>query len=158
MDDYVSKPIRKEDLAAVLAKWSRQERGESVTSKETGVKAPNPARQALAEKVGLDEEDYVELLDLFFEQADLELKALMEAWVNGDALQVSRTAHALKGASGNLRLQGIYEEAARLESLGKENDLEGVGPLLRSLKEKIDEAALTLLDRPSTTPVEGPDF
>ncbi|MBI5582881.1 MAG: PAS domain S-box protein [Deltaproteobacteria bacterium] len=158
MDDYVGKPIHKEDLAAILAKWPKQEGKKDMATKGEGKKPANPARRALAERVGLDEEDYVELLDLFFQQADLELKALMEAWVNGDSLLVSRTAHALKGASGNLRLQGVHEEAARLESLGKKNNLEGVGPLLQSLKEKIDEAALALLDQPFRTPVEGPDF
>jgi two-component system, sensor histidine kinase and response regulator len=159
MDDYVGKPFRKEDLAALLAKWSgggidkKREQEASLKRRPT-----SPSRKVLADQVGLEEEDYVELLELFFQQSDLDLKNLEQAWINGEALKLSRAAHALKGASGNLRLMEIYEEAGRLEILGKENDLEASGLLIQSLREKIDVAAGVLMDRPSPNLPGTPDF
>ena len=159
MDDYVGKPIRREDLAAILTKWSSKEIERNRTIEPaTKMKASNPSRKVLADRVGLEEEDYVEMLELFFQQTDLDLKKLEEAWINGEVLQLSRAAHALKGASGNLRLMEIYEEAGRLEKLGKENDLEASRLLIQSLREKIDVAAGALMGQPSPASPGDPDF
>ena len=160
MDDYVGKPIQREDMAAILTKWSSKEIERNRTIEPaTKMRASNRARKVLADQVGLEEEDYVEMLELFFQQTDLDLKKLEEAWINGEVLQLSRAAHALKGASGNLRLMEIYEEAGRLEKLGKENDLEASRLLIQSLREKIDVAAGALMGQPSPASSPGdPDF
>jgi PAS domain S-box-containing protein len=159
MDGYLGKPIRKDELAAILAQWSsggiNKNREQAAAPKK---KTPNLACQTLAEQVGLEEKDYREMLGLFFQQVDLDVKILEESWASGEMLQLGRTAHGLKGSSANLRLMEIYEAAGRLERLGKENDLEGVRPLIQSLKEKIGAAARELMDQPWPLFKGSPDF
>lgn len=81
-------------------------------------------RAELAE-VGLDcgemisrfmdsEEMFLKFFRKFFGAADEVVKGLKTAAEIGDLAETERKAHALKGLSGNIGLNGVYEPAAKI--------------------------------------------
>ncbi|MCJ8500920.1 Hpt domain-containing protein [Desulfatitalea alkaliphila] len=63
--------------------------------------------KALADGLGLEEDEFLELLALFNETGQADMDRLQAALADGDAQEVMRRAHTLKGASGNLGLTDI---------------------------------------------------
>jgi two-component system, sensor histidine kinase and response regulator len=119
MDDYVSKPIEPSLLFAAV-----EQEG-----------APSPAPAIAAQPVTFDEESFRHRLDgdeqlmtlvirAFLEDLPMRLTAIQEAVNNRDADAVRLAAHALKGAAGNLSVQGLFEAARVLERVGAESRME----------------------------------
>ena len=77
----------------------------------------------LAEMVGGDEEFIVEILTLFLETSGADVQALHRAANAGDRTSVSRLAHTLKGASGNVGADAMMDIARQVEeALQREDD------------------------------------
>jgi CheY-like chemotaxis protein len=101
MDDYLSKPLRTEDLDGVLERW-------------VGIaSAPSPPPDPVALDALVDEarvrtfrDDYPEiadrLVDLFVEATPPILADLRDAITGGDEERVRRAAHKLKGSCQNI--------------------------------------------------------
>jgi HPt (histidine-containing phosphotransfer) domain-containing protein len=81
----------------------------------------------LAENLGIEEEEYIELLELFVETTASNLDRLQSGLVAGDSGAVSEAAHTIKGASANLGLMEIAESAKGIEERARQNNLEGAG-------------------------------
>jgi PAS domain S-box-containing protein len=119
MDDYLAKPVRRDQLAAALHKWVRPA-GESPAAgtprfgaRLYALPVDHPLRaleaQGLASVAG-------EIIDLFLESAPLrlqELRALQRA-VEHDALRA--VAHSLRGASVQMGLRAMADLLARLDA------------------------------------------
>jgi HPt (histidine-containing phosphotransfer) domain-containing protein len=69
----------------------------------------------LAEDIGLDEDDFLEIVDLFIETTPSDLSRLESATDEGHVQNVIETAHSIKGASGNLGFQDMYTMARDIE-------------------------------------------
>ena len=69
----------------------------------------------LAESIGLDEDEFNELLSLFIETSRSDLIKLREGLQEGDHQKVSSAAHSIKGAAGNMGFTEIYETAKEVE-------------------------------------------
>ena len=95
----------------------------------------------LADKIGLDEEDYRELIDLFLETGRADYDQLKSAFTAGDNEQVARSAHTISGASGNLGLMNIHEVAKRIELTAMDKDLDAIDGDLKMLKGFFDDLA-----------------
>lgn len=95
----------------------------------------------LADKIGLDETDYRELIELFLETGMVDYKQLQSAFATGDAQQVARSAHTISGASGNLGLMNIYEVAKRIELAAIDGQLDGVDSDAKTLEGLFNEIA-----------------
>ena len=87
-----------------------------------------------AERLGLEEEEYVELVELFLETGSSDLKGLEDALSNNDATTVIERSHSLKGAAGNLGITEIYEKAKDIESRSRENNLDGIENTVEEIK------------------------
>ena len=61
------------------------------------------------EKLGLEEDEYIELIELFIETSTSDIDKLQSAIVGGDTEKISRLAHSLKGASVNLGLEEFLD-------------------------------------------------
>lgn len=94
--------------------------------------------RALGANLGLAEDEYRELIELFVESGGLDFKNLEQALATGDAEQVMRCAHTLKGASGNLGLTDVSAAAGRLERDAMNNRLDHAGQALQTLKDSFD--------------------
>lgn len=67
-----------------------------------------------------------ELIDLFLNDADLNLRAMHEAVANNDEDEIVRLAHRLKGSSANLgaaRLAALFAELEGKDSFKDRNDV-----------------------------------
>lgn len=91
----------------------------------------------------LDEEGgpslFLELIDLFVEDAAMHLRSMQYALQVGDVQTLERAAHTLKSSSANIgaaRMSGICFE---IEKLGRAGTFDGVESLIASTGEAYDE-------------------
>jgi CheY-like chemotaxis protein/HPt (histidine-containing phosphotransfer) domain-containing protein len=122
MDDYVSKPVRREALAAAL---ERCVPSSSLT--ETRATDGDPVLDATAldqlrETVG-EEEMLVELIDAFLEEVPGMLAGLREADERGEDDVVRRLAHTLKSNARTFGAATLAERCAELEMLARDHHL-----------------------------------
>ncbi|MBE9141662.1 response regulator [Planktothrix mougeotii] len=136
MDDYISKPIRMEQLIQVLSKCQPlQELAVTLDSEITNYKtyngvlnspysltliSPNPP--ILDHKVlqGLREvEALEEVIEIYFHTAPELLEAIAVAIANLDAQELQPAAHSLKSISGTLGAFNLSEQCQKLELLAR---------------------------------------
>ncbi len=84
-------------------------------------------------RVGSDTELLRELAQLFLEESPRLMGELRAAHEQGDAKQVERAAHGLKGSVANFGAKPAVDAAHQIELLGKAGKLEAVAEVLRSL-------------------------
>jgi CheY-like chemotaxis protein len=128
MDDYISKPVRIEDLSSAIGRWF-------------GSVDPS-ALQSLRE-LG-DEAVISGLVDGFLTDAAARVEALRAALRDGDAPEIEKLGHALKGSAGTLGAAGVQQLATQLETMGREKRLEGAPRLLASLETELADTARQL--------------
>lgn len=113
MDDYISKPVRRAELGAIVARWSRSTRSpqQPVTASESAhPAAPSspipvvPHFIASLRRVLCDDDDRQlgEVIELFLATSAARLADLHNALDRQDTALVQRLAHSLKGSSGSL--------------------------------------------------------
>jgi HPt (histidine-containing phosphotransfer) domain-containing protein len=98
----------------------------------------------LGEKIGLDEDEYRELVELFGETGMADYEALKTAFEAGDADQVARRAHTINGAAGNLGMMTVHETAKRIELAAVAGSLASVSGDVDSLKRLFEELAASI--------------
>jgi len=92
----------------------------------------------LVENVGVEEEEYLELIELFIETGMSDLDTLYSAIKEKNAEKAANAAHSLKGAASNLGLIELYEAAMKIEEGILNNRLEETAEDVQVLKEKLD--------------------
>jgi len=93
----------------------------------------------LGSNLGLEEEEFVELVELFLTTAQNDLYNLNEAYLKRDSEKVVESAHSLKGSSGNLGFKELSRISNIAEQKAGENDLEGFDELMESMRKHIAE-------------------
>jgi HPt (histidine-containing phosphotransfer) domain-containing protein len=93
----------------------------------------------LAENIGLDLDDFLEIVDLFLETTPSDLNKLESAADDGQVQNVVETAHSIKGASGNIGFQEMYNAARDIELNARKDVLEGIKETIQLLKEQFSE-------------------
>ena len=69
----------------------------------------------LAENLGLEEDEFIELVELLVDTGRPQIAELRDAVKAEDGEGIRNIAHSLKGASGNLGLMEISKEAKKIE-------------------------------------------
>ncbi|HEA65699.1 MAG TPA: Hpt domain-containing protein [Desulfobacterales bacterium] len=95
----------------------------------------------LAKSLELEDEEYLELVELFIETGTSDLDKFESAIEAGDANAAADAAHSLKGAAGGLGLTALFELAKEAEQKTRNGFMEEIAYLSRSLKTKLDEIA-----------------
>ncbi|GGA53762.1 hypothetical protein CYANOKiyG1_73820 [Okeania sp. KiyG1] len=142
MDDYMSKPVKVEELQEILENWGEIIIGQKTPTaqlqqveKTTPLSSPTPkvetassspsvmleVLESIRQEVQIDgEADVVtELIDLFFEDTPQQLLAIKEAIDNSATEALIERAHSLKGSCGNLGVVRLAEISATLEQKAK---------------------------------------
>jgi CheY-like chemotaxis protein len=117
MDDFIAKPVRKDVLKEVLDKYG-----------SPALQTPHvdlPSAGTIQEELGLEYDEYLEILIGSIEETAGRLEELRGALESRDADAVHRIAHAIKGSSLNLRLKELADPATRIDNKAKEGDLRG---------------------------------
>jgi len=84
-------------------------------------------------RVGGDAELLKELAQLFLEEYPRLMAELRQAYEQGDAKQVERSAHGLKGSVANFGAKRAVDAAWQIEQLGRGGRLDPVAEALHSL-------------------------
>ena len=129
MDDYLSKPLQPDKLAAVLARWARGA-GDAGEEEAVGDEVPDaPARETLVfdpavllDLLDGDAASVAEILAEFLDDVPRQLRALGTALDQGDLDAVRRQAHTIKGASANVGAQALREAAYDVERAAAADD------------------------------------
>jgi HPt (histidine-containing phosphotransfer) domain-containing protein len=79
--------------------------------------------KAMGADLGLEEDEFRELVDLFMETGRSDYDSLKAALEGGDYDAATRYAHTLAGASGNLGLMDLHAAAKRIERATVEKQL-----------------------------------
>ena len=91
----------------------------------------------LSENLGLEEDEFLDLVKLFVKTSASNLTDLAKALETGNAEEVVKASHSLKGAAGNLGFQEIYERAKLIEINARQGILEGSKEAANSISEKL---------------------
>ena len=97
--------------------------------------------EKLAERLGLDVEDIRELLELYVETTTTDLAQLKGAIETKDADLTHAKAHSIKGSSGNLGFDEMYNLAKEIDDLARVNSLDGLEDMAQVLQEKFNSLA-----------------
>ncbi|MBI5617422.1 MAG: PAS domain S-box protein [Gammaproteobacteria bacterium] len=133
MDDFMTKPITLEALAAMLAKWSPIAlHGAAVRSGDIdGVKSAE-----LRELLG--PAGYRELIDRFASDARAALDRMRAAHAGGRSDELGIAAHALRGSGLNIGARRLAELCAALEGVLRQSGGEDVETLLERIGSVLD--------------------
>ncbi|QLE43651.1 response regulator [Nostoc sp. C052] len=146
MDDYLSKPVFKEKLAATLEHWTGviSSQQESIVYEQV-VSTTNNGTDNLAidweqlhQISGNDQEFELNLLQLCVEDIKPRLEVIKIAIAHNNFEQIAREAHHLKGASANIGATAMYLAADKLEQLANDQDLRGTTNLISELNEFVN--------------------
>ncbi len=158
MDDYLSKPLRHDDLAAVLLQWVPPTReaasGQSGQDGDSGTNqscrsavtssSPGPMEdavldpghlkdlRAMAESAGVDL--LGELDEVFNRDVPVHLEALQVSLVSGDLSVLRQVAHKLKGTAAGLGATEAAAVCGRLEAAAIDHELQGAAALVAEVE------------------------
>jgi CheY-like chemotaxis protein/HPt (histidine-containing phosphotransfer) domain-containing protein len=166
MDDYLAKPLRSFSLAAVLAHWVPDGSGPSITvdpaepPPETRlyldpmavaahhVLDPGVVRRLEQLSIASGEDLIGQLSDLFAEDAGTRVEAMRRGLAGEDYSAVSRAAHSLSGAGGNIgatHLATLCETLATdIEADMETSDLRRGWRLLDAIEAEVGRVGLAL--------------
>ena len=80
--------------------------------------------KAMGANLGLDEDEFRELVELFMETGQSDYDNLQAALTSGNAEGAAQYAHTLAGASGNLGLMDLHTVAKEVEQAANDHQLE----------------------------------
>jgi two-component system, sensor histidine kinase and response regulator len=152
MDDYLPKPVKADELATVLERWTsdgspedRPGAGRATSPAASGSALDHAVLDGLRE-LGREGEPeiLVELVDIFLQDVPSRRESLRDALGRGDAGALESTAHTLKGSCANLGVRRMTETAALLEETARRGDLAPVPDLLKRLDDEFEEARTEL--------------
>jgi PAS domain S-box-containing protein len=142
MDDYLSKPVIKEKLAAALDRWSmlilpRQtfDCEEKIATTNVGLVELPIDWERLHQLSENNPEFEIELLQIFVEDIQARIEIVKIAIAAFDFDQLAREAHQIKGASANMGITTMHHAAEKLEQLAHNQERRGTNNLISELEE-----------------------
>ena len=93
----------------------------------------------LADNLGLEKDEYLELIELFIETGMSDLNTLQSELAASNAENAANALHSMKGAAGNLGLTEIYELAKKVEKTCRDGMLDHVPESVQELEKRLDK-------------------
>ncbi len=140
MDDYISKPVKRDGLTAALARWlGRREDGKaaSATNNNPGSEQRILDDGALGQLIELFDGDASAVIESYLEDAEDQLHLATKALRENDRVVLARSAHSLKSSSRSLGAQVVGSIAERMELLAHECNVEQLEALLTELRQAL---------------------
>jgi two-component system sensor histidine kinase/response regulator len=153
MDDYLSKPFKREGLGAILARWLTGDASRA-TMQRKQVASPEPLAdtdmtlnlEMLGQLREMFEGDLSGVLQAYLVDAQGQIGAMANAIERDSCVELGRAAHSLKSTSRSVGAEGVANLAAELETLARNEGCSARAvPTLQRLRERFvsAEAALT---------------
>lgn len=95
----------------------------------------------LSKALELEEDEYLELLELFVETSRADLNNIQSAVAASNLDLVTRIAHSVKGAALNLGLKDIIAITKEIEQTSRNGHQNEVTHIIHLLEEKLDDVA-----------------
>jgi len=150
MDDYLSKPVSKAMLAAMLERWSRANRsadGPIICDRAVPETEPLEMDWELLHRLSDNDPEFeLELLQLFSQTANTYLESLREAIASQAFEEVMKEAHKLKGSSGNIGATSIHLTARKMEEMARKQRVEECNNLLTKLEDYLKHFQSIVID------------
>jgi len=149
MDDYITKPLKAEELQQMVDKWVSKS---SSSSEAAGPSEHGPAVYEVAasrsktpldleralKQLGGDRELFDEALAVFLDDLPRQAGELESAVSDADAERLHAAAHSLKGAASNICAEPTRCVAQELERRGRHGELKETDLLLEELRQHLD--------------------
>jgi len=87
----------------------------------------------------LMEDDFPLLIETFLTDSDQRLSDLIKAQSVSDATQIRELAHGFKGSASNLGAEALANISYEAESMGRENELDGVEDVIARLSKEYQQ-------------------
>ena len=91
----------------------------------------------LASNLGLDEEDFNELIEIFTETSFSDVEKINSGLEEDNTANVSQAAHSIKGAAANLGFQTITSLSKDIEMTAKAGNIQGVKEKVSAIVEEL---------------------
>ena len=131
MDRFITKPIQREALFTAIAELRGLEGPAELPPELAG-------RPAFLSGLGDDINLARKLVSIFLEQSPRLMSDIRAAIAAGDASELRRAAHALKGTISNFPLGPARGAAAQMETFGYDGDLAGAREALPLLEQEVE--------------------
>jgi PAS domain S-box-containing protein len=157
MDDYLSKPASRADLAVVLLRWlglpsdsaQAEPHGNDQDDSIAAVQSPPQAEpegwdeSAALKRLDDDRDLLAEMIDLFLEEAPVSVAELTVALSQGDLLALADAAHGIKGMAGHFCAEKIISLAVNLEHAARK----GEDADFQLMADDLSQATLDLVEK-----------
>jgi CheY-like chemotaxis protein/HPt (histidine-containing phosphotransfer) domain-containing protein len=138
MDDHLGKPLRGDELAAVLSRWLEDEATVELDILEERL----AALERLGQKTGKPVLEQV--ISGFLHQGERDLEILRRGLAHGDGDAFAAAAHSLAGSAGILGATRLAAGCAELEVLARRGDMAACEARLESVEQAYQSIAQRL--------------
>jgi CheY-like chemotaxis protein/HPt (histidine-containing phosphotransfer) domain-containing protein len=151
MDDYIAKPVRPEDIRAIVERWASaaaaRANAPTASQTETATGLNDPGFESQQPPVEMERlldfsdgsvDNLRELITLYLKQTEDQLSQLTAAAAAGSAAEVRRLAHSCAGASATCGMVRIVPLLRELERQGDEKKLVNAVELSRQSRAEFE--------------------
>ncbi len=159
MDDFLSKPVKKEDLQIIVNRWLAEEEIEIISTEEKFESSLNTAEKSnpneilieseeitydfsnpvnfatLDDITGYDAEMRRTVVEMYLTQTNEQISEIERAITFNDAETLYSMAHKTVGSSSICGMTAIVEPMRKLEQLGKAGKIKEATPVLQQAKQ-----------------------
>jgi len=140
MDEYLTKPLRFDELLAALGRLSDGSEGQPAHQHEPTTD-PSPLvfnRAAALQTVGGDVAFMKEVIEVFIKDYPQEMGELDSAVTEQDAERVGRSAHKLKGELGAIGAEAAFLASKHLNEMAREGRRDSIGEAWSAFRYEMD--------------------
>ena len=130
MDDYISKPVRVEELLRVLDSFFAEVSNDSDSRVETASNAPAVDVTRFHEAMGDTPKEFSEILEIYVTHMSESLEQLDAAVLARDHHEIESIAHNCAGTSANCGMTAVVAPLRELEDAGRKAQLANASPLV----------------------------
>jgi len=155
MDDYISKPVRVEELIAALERGAALPLAAQAGAVATDV-IDRTVLAGLQDALGDGQPEIVlEVIDLFSADLPAQLQALRARLAEHNLVEVRRIAHSIKSSADIVGAPALSKECQALESLAASDSRAGAEHYLSSIERLGGEAVMALQQLRASFAVAG---
>ncbi len=148
MDDYLAKPVRKEQLSEILKRWLAPKPAASVP----GVSPAPPGRDGeplfdvtvLGALRSEGREFFTELTEMFNAEVPALLDGLAQAFAKGEAANAAAIAYRLKGTAAIFGARRMQEQAAAIDQTARTGSMALAATMLEALRAEFERVRAVL--------------
>ena len=131
MDGFISKPLRRKQLLAMVDKWTR-----GIDDRQSNPQPPMNFEKAVEEFMG-KKEVLTKIVTVFLGNVKDQIGTIRQAIAQGNAEAVRKEAHSIKGGAANLTADSLSRASLELEDIGRSGDLGQAPDTLDRLEEEL---------------------